>query len=366
MNKEIIYINGHDLDIATVVKAVSSKNVEVKLEDKARAFCTQTRNQVDKWLTGDAPVVYGINTGLGNMKDTALPPEEHIRWNKTIPYPHAVNIGNPLDENITRATLLIRANVLARAYSAVRPALIDRYLAIFNSGVAPVMHELGSTGLSDLAPLAEMAMFIAGFKESQAIYNGKIINAQEAFKKTGLAETFEFECKEVLASMNGSTVTQANSVLTYDKFEKLFDSISGKMKEDDENLYQSMTNTMEFMKFNLNKENNVSCDNPTLFDDQNGGFEPVMGCNCSNTQIGYVMDLVPVITADIAKFIYKNCTDDAIEKVASIVTLIDQLAIPATADNIATKAGQEDHVEFSYGAARKARKATELLENIIV
>lgn len=365
MNKEIIYINGHNLDIETVVKAVSDKNVEVRLADEARAFCTETRNQVNQWLTGDAPVVYGINTGLGNMKDTVLPPEEHIRWNKTIPYPHAVNIGNPLDESITRATLLIRANVLARGYSAVRPALIDRYLAIFNSGVSPVMHELGSTGLSDLAPLAEMAMFIAGFKESEAYYEGKIINAQEAFKNAGLSETFEFECKEVLASMNGSTVTQANSVLTYDKFEKLFHSISREMKEKDQDLYQSMANTMEFMRFNLNKENNVTCDNPTLFDDQNGGFEPVMGCNCSNTQIGYVMDLIPVISSDIAKFIYKNCDHDSLEKAANIINLIDQLAIPATADNIATKAGQEDHVEFSYGAARKARKAADLLEGII-
>jgi hypothetical protein len=110
--------------------------------------------------------------------------------------------------------------------------------------------------------------------------------------------------------MNGSTVTQANSVLCYDKFEKLFDRISKEMKEKNENLYQSMTNTMEFMKFNLNKENNVTCDNPTLFDDQNGGFEPVMY-------------LVPVITSDIAKFIYKNCDDDTVEKASNIINLID-------------------------------------------
>jgi histidine ammonia-lyase len=365
MYKEIMYINGSNLTIDGIIEALSGK-YEVRLEDQARKFCQMTRNQINQWLHGNPPVVYGINTGLGNMKDTVLSPEEHIEWNRTIPYPHAVGIGKPLNRDITRTALLIRANVLARGYSSVRPELIDRMLSIFNAGISPVIRELGSTGLSDLPPLAEMAMFTAGFEESEAFYQNQRINAREAFSIAGLDETFAFECKEVLASMNGSSMTQAISVLCYHQLESIFNQLSDNMLSKNPGLYQSICNTMSFMKFNLNKENNVSCDNPLLFNIGEERFEPVMGCNCSNTQIGYVMDLVPIIASDLAKYLYRNqFLNTNVKKGACVINLIDQLAIPATADSIATKAGQEDHVEFSYGAARKALQAVDLLQTIL-
>ncbi len=363
--REIIFINGYNLDIETVYKALNFNKYEVKLDDKARKFCKKTRNQVDEWLRDDPPIIYGINTGLGNMKDTVLSPKEHIRWNKTIPYPHAVAFGKNIDFNVTRTALLIRANVLARGYSAVRPELIDRLLEIYNSGIAPVIHELGSTGLSDLAHLAELAIFVSGSEEAEAVYNGEIVKAKAAYRSKGIQEIFEFECKEVLSIMNGSTMTQANAVLCFVELEKLFNRLKGRMEKMNKPLFTSIYNTMSFINKNLNQENNVSCDNPLLFSVGEDSFEHVMGCNCSNTQIGYVMDLIPLITLDIAKFIYQtNPINVKNEKIACLINQIDQLSIPSTADSISTKAGQEDHVEFSYGASRKATKATKLLNKI--
>ncbi|SHI33712.1 Aromatic amino acid lyase [Dethiosulfatibacter aminovorans DSM 17477] len=359
-----LYINGYDLTVEDVMKALN-EDIEVILDEKAREMCKDSRSQIDRWLEGDPPVIYGINTGLGNMKDTVLSPEEHKRWNKTIPYPHAVALGKAIEPEITRASLLLRANVLARSYSAVRVELIERLLELFNSGLSPVVYELGSTGLSDLSPLSQNTMFVAGLEEAKAFSDGTMTSAREAFKKAGIEETFDLECKEVLALMNGSTMTQAIAILTFNKLERIFDDMSSDIEKTEATLYHSLKNSMNLIKLNLNKENNVSCDNPLLFKTDGNNYEPVMGCNCSNTQIGYMMDLVTVLVSDMCKWMYRNNSHEDKSYVLNIINKLDQLVMPATADSITTKTSQEDHVEFSYGAARKAKRSVELLEKAL-
>lgn len=342
-----------------VMDLLENKNQVAKLSDDARATCNKTRAQVKTWLVEDAPIVYGINTGLGNLKDTALSPDEHKSWNKTIPYPHGVGFGKIADKNVARAAILIRANVLARSYSGVRPELIDRMLDVFNSGVEPVVYELGSTGLSDLAPLAQLAMVVAGFEEAEVILKGEKMKAQKAYELVGLDTTFVLECKEVLSQMNGSTFTQSLTVTTFEALKTLFFSVENEISQWDKGIKESMHDMINYIDGVINFENNITCDNPLLFPNGKSGYEAVMGCNCSNTQIGFVMDLVTSIICDMSKIIFLTRERNA--ETAMIHGLISQLIIPASADSIPTKGNQEDHVEFSYGAARKANKALKLL-----
>ena len=362
-----IYIDGHSLGLSTVIKALSSDTVKVKLSDQARAICSQTREQVNEWLVEDAPVVYGINTGLGNLKDTVLSPEAHIEWNKTIPYPHAVGMGDLIDPVITRTALLLRANVLARGYSAVRVDLIERMLAVFNEGISPAIYELGSTGLSDLGPLAQSAMVIAGLPEADVIYNGQRESAQAVYERVGLEKEFRLECKEVLSQMNGSTMTQAISLHAFNGFEEVLAQIGPDLQTNNTDLYEAVQKTAEHIKQTINFENNITCDNPLLFEIGEGKYEPVMGCNCSNTQVGYAMDLLTMLTGDLSMWILEHLQSSNVkgDRGVSLMIQIDQLQIPASADSIATKGNQEDHVEFSYGAARKAKRAVSLLEELI-
>ncbi len=345
-------IDGYHLNLDDLYQSETT----ITLDDSARATCLLTRAQVEKWLVKDAPVIYGINTGLGNLKDSALSTHEHKKWNKTIPYPHAVGMGAPIPAEITRTALLIRANVLSRSYSGVRPQLIDRMLAMYNANISPVVYEIGSTGLSDLGPLAQNAMAIAGFAEADVYYNDIIMSAQDAFKLAGLDEIFEFECKEVLSLMNGSTMTQAISIYAFKKFEIVLATYT-KDSQSDDIIINAINQTSAYIRSTLNFENNITCDNPLLFKVEES-YEAVMGCNCSNTQVGYVMDLMTMLIGDLACITLKANFN---EKNNSLYQLIMQLQIPASADSIATKANQEDHVEFSYGAARKALKAVEYL-----
>ncbi len=317
-----------------------------------------------------------MNTGLGNLKDTALSPQEHLEWNKTIPYPHAAGMGEYLNPVITRASMLIRANVLSRGYSGVRPELIERMLDIFNHGIAPAVRGLGSTGLSDLGPLAHNAMVVSGLEEAEVFYNGRQMRAQACFESLGMDTVFSLECKEVLAQMNGSTMTQAIAIFACHNMQQLL-SIEEKIGivlnqgrqiriDSKEHIDRAVDKAFAIILNTVNFENNITCDNPLLFEVEDG-YEAVMGCNCSNTQVGYVMDLLNILIADKANYIMEliDCLEReegigirAIREIAlAKVRTIQSLCLPASADSIPTKGNQEDHVEFSFGASRKALKA---------
>ncbi|RXZ83137.1 aromatic amino acid lyase [Paenibacillaceae bacterium] len=384
MKQSNYFLDGCRLTVDEVVQAVRGELGTVGLTGEAIAKCEASRAQVTRWLVDDAPAVYGVNTGLGNLKDSVLSLEEHLAWNKTIPYPHAVGLGEYLNPAITRASMLIRANVLSRGYSGVRSELIHRMLSIFNQGIAAAIRELGSTGLSDLGPLAHNAMVVSGLEEAEVFYKGQRMLAQDCFAAIGLEASFPLECKEALAQMNGSTMTQAIAVYACHNMqqliniEKKIDSIwaelgllpfAAKAKVD-----QAVDKAFRIIANTVNFENNITCDNPLLFEAEDG-YEAVMGCNCSNTQIGYVMDLLAILLADKANVMIelfnrlereKNLNISGIrEHALARVGYIQSLCLPASADSLPTKANQEDHVEFSYGAARKAMKALQAYQFLL-
>ncbi len=381
MDMQKNYIDGYSLTIEGIASAIKGELGTIGIAPEAISRCEGSRNQIRKWLEKDAPVIYGVNTGLGNLKDTVLSPEDHLEWNKTIPYPHAVGMGEAISPDITRASLLIRANVLCRGYSAVRPELIQRMLDIFNKGISPVVLELGSTGLSDLGPLSQSAMVVAGLEEAEVFYQGKRRRAKECFQEVGLEPVFQLECKEVLAQMNGSTMTQAIAVFACYNMQQLFDiekeiekSIELDAIDSKEKVYSAIDQSFKFISGVVNFENNITCDNPLLFKVDSGDYEPVMGCNCSNTQVGFVLDLLNVLISEKSNYIYEMISQLESEGyktkklrglASSLVREIKALCLPASADSIPTKGNQEDHVEFSYGAARKAMKAVKLYKVLL-
>ncbi|MEG1823682.1 MAG: aromatic amino acid lyase [Cloacibacillus sp.] len=357
-------LDGYTLTVDDVAKILSDDRPNVTISDEARARCLKTRKQIDKWLEVGAPAVYGINTGLGALKDVPVPPDKHIEWNRTLPYVHGAGFGDYLPAVVTRTELLLRANILCRAYSAVRVELIERLLEMFNRGISPAVHGDGSTGLSDLAPIAQNIMTVAGLPGARAIVNGKVVPASEAYRAAGMAETFVLECKEVLAQMNGSTMSQSIAVVSFIKFSCLFEkyraAVGGKASSEK---IAACEETAAFVGRILDFENNITCDNPNLFELEDGSYEAVMGCNCSNTQVGYAMDLLSVVIAEMAYDLVE--ANGETPRAAALLNRLRGMTMQVSADSIPTKGGQEDHVEFSYSAARKADSGIDILADLM-
>ena len=134
------------------------------LERAMQASADWVTQQVDAIESADAQPIYGINTGFG-----ALSGREVFRsayqarvLSRNLLVSHATGTGEPLEEDVVRAGLLIRAHQLARGRSGVRIALVNRLLAILRAGIYPIVPRMGSLGASgDLAPLAHLALIVS-------------------------------------------------------------------------------------------------------------------------------------------------------------------------------------------------------------
>jgi histidine ammonia-lyase len=111
-------------------------------------------------------------------------------------------MGPPVEREVVRAMMLLRARSLAMGFSGARPVVAETMLALLNAGITPVVPEHGSLGASgDLAPLAHCALVLIG--EGEVLGPDGPAPAAEALQDAGI-EPIELGPKEGLALINGT------------------------------------------------------------------------------------------------------------------------------------------------------------------
>jgi histidine ammonia-lyase len=182
----------------------------VTLDPGARARVALSRAVVDAAVArGD--VVYGVTTGFGNFADVVIPADRLRELQLNLVRSHAAGVGALLEEAETRALMVLRANVLAKGFSGVRPETLDLVVGMVNAGVHPLVPEQGSVGASgDLAPLAHLALALVG--EGSCRAGGRVRPSLEALREAGLAPVV-LEAKEGLALINGTQLMAALTAL---------------------------------------------------------------------------------------------------------------------------------------------------------
>ena len=209
-------IDGFTLTAAQVISAARDTSVKVELATSSRVALKESRDYIENtWMHDEAPMMYSFNTGVGLLKDTRIKVEHIELFQTQLIKAHAAGMGEPFSEEVSRATMLLRANAFASNYSAPRVEVVDRLLAFLNAGIHPIMPQKGSVGASgDLAPLAYLAAAVAGFSQAEVMYQGKRMSAPEAIKLSGVGPVeFDLKAKDASALINGCTVSLAVAVL---------------------------------------------------------------------------------------------------------------------------------------------------------
>ncbi len=211
MNRAIV-LDGASLALDDVVRA-ARHGASVSLDPKARDRLHKVRLQVEARLaSGEA--VYGINTGFGKLSDVAIPPERLSELQVNLVRSHAAGVGPLLAESEVRAMMLLRANVLAKGYSGVRPELPELIVGMLNAGLYPPVPEQGSVGASgDLAPLSHLALAMIG--EGDLLEGATRSPASAALARHHL-EAVELGPKEGVALANGTQAHTAIAALALD------------------------------------------------------------------------------------------------------------------------------------------------------
>jgi len=158
---EPVTVDGSPLTPAQVA-AVALGRARVVAGDDLEARLAPARAVVERAVESDQ-VVYGITTGFGALATTHIGKTETEALQYNLIRSHAVGVGPPLDDEIVRAMLLLRARTLAQGHSGVRPVIVNKLLELLERGILPVVPSQGSVGASgDLAPFAHLALPLIG------------------------------------------------------------------------------------------------------------------------------------------------------------------------------------------------------------
>ena len=198
----VVILDGENLTIEDLVKiARDNESIEVSL--KAWERIKNCRKVVED-LIKRREKLYGITTGIGELSEVFLTPEQVKEFQKYLIYSHAAGWGEPVAIDDARAAIVTRINTHAKGYSGLRPVVVETLVNMINKGVTPVMCQKGSVGASgDLSPMGQMALVPMG--EGEAFYKGQRMSGEEAMARAGI-KTIKYEARDGLATINGSNV----------------------------------------------------------------------------------------------------------------------------------------------------------------
>ena len=199
-----LILDGRSLTIDAVVRAARDASVSIVLDPGARDALARSRALVESAIASGA-TIYGINTGFGKLANVRVAADQLEQLQVNLIRSHAAGVGALLPTDVVRAAMILRANVLLRPTSGVRPELVDALVALLNAGLVPAVPEQGSVGASgDLAPLSHIALVLMG---EGMLADGR--TAAVALASAGLG-AFTFAPKEGISFING---TQAQTAM---------------------------------------------------------------------------------------------------------------------------------------------------------
>jgi histidine ammonia-lyase len=391
------------------VVAVAREGVRAELSDEAVTTMEASRAHVEAIVASGQPA-YGVSTGFGGLATTHIPPARRDRLQRSLIASHAAGMGDPVEPEVVRAMVLLRARTLATGITGARPELAAALLRLLDDGPLPDVPEFGSLGCSgDLAPLAHVALGLdlpLEAKEGLALINGtdgmlgmlvlacadltallRAADVAAAMSVEGLLGTDRAYAADLVALRPhpGQQSSAANMAALLDGSAIVASHRTGDPRVQDAyslrcapQVHGAARDALAFSESCADRELASAIDNPVVLAD--GRVESVG--NFHGAPLAHACDLLAIVVADVAAMSERR-TDRFLDvarshglppflahepgvdsglmiaqyTAAALVAECRRLAVPASVDNVPTSAMQEDHVSMGWSAARKLRTA---------
>ena len=198
----VVTLDGHSLKAEDLVRVARNRE-RIAITPEASALIDKCRGLLERKIAAHE-IMYGVNTGIGELSEVVLNPEQVEKFQRYLVYSHAAGYGDPIAEEDARAAMVSRLNTHCWGHSGIRRELVELMVDMLNRGVTPVMCQKGSVGAcGDLSPMAQMALVLMG--EGEAFFDGQRLPGAEALRLAALAPIV-FKERDGLASINGSNV----------------------------------------------------------------------------------------------------------------------------------------------------------------
>jgi histidine ammonia-lyase len=187
------------------------------LSDAAQARIRAARSLVES-IVSKGLRAYGVNTGVGALCDVVVTPAKQEQLSRNIVMSHAVGVGPPLDSTEVRAIIAAAVNNFAHGFSGVRPAVVERLLALLERDCVPEVPAAGSVGY--LTHMAHIALVLIG--EGMARMRGRPLTGGAALHSMQLAPLV-LQAKEGLSLVNGTPCATGLSAVALGRTQRLLD-----------------------------------------------------------------------------------------------------------------------------------------------
>jgi histidine ammonia-lyase len=205
-----VSLGSHGMSPAEVI-GVARGDARVTLSMEAVEAMERSAAVVAEHAEAEEPA-YGVSTGFGSLALVRIPVERREELQRALIRSHAAGIGPPIEREVVRGMMLLRARSLAMGCSGTRPLVAQTLLDLLNAGLTPVVPEHGSLGASgDLAPLAHCALALIG-EGNVTVHDGSVVPAAEALAEAKI-DPVTLGPKEGLALINGTDAMLAMLVL---------------------------------------------------------------------------------------------------------------------------------------------------------
>ncbi len=232
-----VHLGDDPLTLADLVEVARHGRV-VSIADGAAERLVPSRawvqSVVDGTAGGSEEPIYSINTGFGSLagRQAFADPRDAAELSRRLVLSNTVGVGRYVDEEVVRATMLIRATSLLSGCSGVDVALAQILVDMLNGGVFPAVPEYGSLGASgDLIPLAHVAIVLSRPQEGddepldsgEAWLDGQIVSGVVAMAAAGV-DRVALGAKDGLALLNGTSFSCAQVALALHDAENLLET----------------------------------------------------------------------------------------------------------------------------------------------
>jgi histidine ammonia-lyase len=244
-SERTVKLDGKNLKVEDLVE-IARNRAKIEISESGKKRIKASRAIVER-MVRNKEVAYGTTTGIGELANVILSPEQTKDFQKYLIYSHAGGYGEPVEEDGVRAAIASRMNTLSKGISGVRLEVAEKVIEILNKKVTPVMYPASVGACGDLAPLSQAMLVPLG--EGEAFYEGKRMPGAEALKAAGI-EPIEYEARDGLAVINGSQLMAGLGALAVYDAERLvklseiaaamtFEALKAVIKHFDERLFKA-------------------------------------------------------------------------------------------------------------------------------
>ena len=181
-----VQIDGYSLTLDDVLRVARGRELVAIAPAAVERMQVARATAEAAFARGDR--VYGLTTAVGVLKRVAVEGADAkvAAINRRLIDSHRVAQGPPAEPDVVRAQMLRLAHGLAAGTTVARPQLAERLVRALNEGARPRVRTLGSVGLADLAPNADLASEIFAGGEALAAGEGLALINNNSFS-TALA-----------------------------------------------------------------------------------------------------------------------------------------------------------------------------------